>query len=346
MAYEIEGRLLEVCTCNVLCPCWVGEDPDDKTCDTVARLGHRQGDDRGRRCRGADDRRVRPHPRNILIAAVLEGRDLRRRPSDGRAGRRAAQAVHRPARRRRSPTSQALIGEVVAVERAPITFSVEGGKGRLAIGELVDADMAPFVGATGEQTMLSETVFSTIPGSPVYAARRAGTPATARATGIPERRPEGQQRPPGPLPLRGLTGDRRCSPRPPPRSAARPARPGRGARRPVARRVVAPLSPGRRRRRALPAPRRAGSGAAAGRGRAVHRRLGADDPRDDAAVEHPAGGDVRGMVRRRPDRRRAGRRAAGRLPARLGGVGLGAWVLDRAIHAAVDALPWLAAHPR
>jgi hypothetical protein len=21
--YEVEGRLLEVCTCNTLCPCWV-----------------------------------------------------------------------------------------------------------------------------------------------------------------------------------------------------------------------------------------------------------------------------------------------------------------------------------
>jgi predicted metal-binding membrane protein len=28
------------------------------------------------------------------------------------------------------------------------------------------------------------------------------------------------------------------------------------------------------------------------------------------------------------------------------GVGLGAWVLDQAIHAAVDALPWLGAHPQ
>src|SRR6266511_4706935 len=35
MAYEIEGRLLEACTCNVLCPCWVGQDPDGGTCDGV-----------------------------------------------------------------------------------------------------------------------------------------------------------------------------------------------------------------------------------------------------------------------------------------------------------------------
>ncbi len=35
MAYEVEGRLLEVCDCNVLCPCWIGEDPDNGTCDAV-----------------------------------------------------------------------------------------------------------------------------------------------------------------------------------------------------------------------------------------------------------------------------------------------------------------------
>ena len=43
MAYEIEGRLLEVCTCNVLCPCWVGEDPDYKTCDTTIAWGIEKG---------------------------------------------------------------------------------------------------------------------------------------------------------------------------------------------------------------------------------------------------------------------------------------------------------------
>ena len=64
-----------------------------------------------------------------------------------------------------------LIGEVVAVERSPIEFSVQGGKGRLTIGKIVDADMAPFVGATGNPTTLAETVFSTVPGSPVYASK-------------------------------------------------------------------------------------------------------------------------------------------------------------------------------
>ncbi|MFZ0018835.1 MAG: DUF1326 domain-containing protein, partial [Acetobacteraceae bacterium] len=35
MAYHLEGRLLEVCDCRVLCPCWIGEDPDNGTCDSA-----------------------------------------------------------------------------------------------------------------------------------------------------------------------------------------------------------------------------------------------------------------------------------------------------------------------
>src|SRR5208283_1835748 len=35
MAYQLEGKLLEVCDCNVLCPCWIGEDADNGTCDAV-----------------------------------------------------------------------------------------------------------------------------------------------------------------------------------------------------------------------------------------------------------------------------------------------------------------------
>ena len=49
MAYDIEGRLLEVCTCNVLCPCWVGEDPDDRPATPTLAWGIDDGHDRGRR---------------------------------------------------------------------------------------------------------------------------------------------------------------------------------------------------------------------------------------------------------------------------------------------------------
>jgi hypothetical protein len=64
-----------------------------------------------------------------------------------------------------------LIGEVVAVERVPISFTVEAGKGTVKIGGVGEATMTPFQGATGQTTQLAETVFSTISGSPAYASK-------------------------------------------------------------------------------------------------------------------------------------------------------------------------------
>ena len=64
-----------------------------------------------------------------------------------------------------------LIGEVLAVERAPITYAVAQGKGRLAIGESVEADIEPYRSRSGEVTTLNESIFSTIPGSPAYVSK-------------------------------------------------------------------------------------------------------------------------------------------------------------------------------
>jgi hypothetical protein len=64
-----------------------------------------------------------------------------------------------------------LIGEVVAVERSPITFEVKEGKGNLRIGSVADCEMEPFRGPNGDVTTLHDSIFSTIPGSPAYVAK-------------------------------------------------------------------------------------------------------------------------------------------------------------------------------
>ena len=184
MAYDIEGRLLEVCTCNVLCPCWVGEDPDNKTCDTVIAWGIEKGSIEGVNVDGLIMAVSAHIPKNILIPkswkavvfvddrATPEQEGAMIRLFTGQLGGAVADLA-------------GLIGEVVAVERSPITFSVEGGKGRLTIGNLVHAEMAPFVGATGNPTTLAETVFSTIPGSPVYASKASQFTKDGSPHGIP-----------------------------------------------------------------------------------------------------------------------------------------------------------------
>lgn len=66
-----------------------------------------------------------------------------------------------------------LIGEVVSLEKTPIQFDVQGGKGTLKVGNAeagnsAFAELEPYKNATGATTTLADTVFSTVPGAPVF----------------------------------------------------------------------------------------------------------------------------------------------------------------------------------
>ncbi|MFL5777856.1 MAG: DUF1326 domain-containing protein [Chloroflexota bacterium] len=184
MAYDIEGRLLEVCTCNVLCPCWVGEDPDGGTCDSALAWHIDGGAIDGVDVTGRTVALSVHIPGNVLTpaswkAAVFvddgttdEQQDVLLKVFTGQMGGAIADLA-------------GLIGEVVSVERVPITFTVDGGRGRLTVGSTADAEITPYTGATGNPTILSETVFSTIPGSPVYASKSDFFTRDGTAHGMP-----------------------------------------------------------------------------------------------------------------------------------------------------------------
>ena len=166
MAYHLEGRLLEVCNCRVLCPCWIGEDPDNGTCDTIVGWHFDKGDIEGVDVGGSTIVAIAHVPGNILQgnwrAAIYINDDASKAQEEailkvytGKLGGPVADLV-------------ALIGEVVSVERAPITFDVHGGSGTIKIGDVAYAELDPYMGATGGKTTLIDTVFSTVPGAPVF----------------------------------------------------------------------------------------------------------------------------------------------------------------------------------
>ena len=66
MAYRLEGRLLEVCNCRVLCPCWIGEDPDFGTCDTIVAWHFDKGTINGVDVSGRTIAMIAHVPGNIL----------------------------------------------------------------------------------------------------------------------------------------------------------------------------------------------------------------------------------------------------------------------------------------
>lgn len=166
MAYKLAGRLLEVCNCNILCPCWVGEDPDNGTCDSVLAYHFDSGSIDGVDVSGLTLAIAAHIPGNVLegnfrvILFVDEQASAEQEHSllqvyRGDAGGPIAEFVQ-------------LFGEVVAVRRVPITFTVDQGKGKLVVGRTASADLEPYLGPAGKPTTLVESIFSTIPGSPAY----------------------------------------------------------------------------------------------------------------------------------------------------------------------------------
>jgi hypothetical protein len=169
MGYHIQGDLLEVCDCNVLCPCWIGEDPDNGICQSVNAYRIAKGEIDGVDVSGL----------TMAVACLIPGNVLRakwriiRYVDDGATPEQEAALLAAFRGEKGGPLADLanLVGEEVDTRRAPITFTVEEGKGRLAIGDVVMAEMEPYRGPTGEVTTLVESIFSTIPGSPAYVSK-------------------------------------------------------------------------------------------------------------------------------------------------------------------------------
>jgi len=164
--YHLEGRLLEGCDCRVLCPCWIGEDPDNGTCDSVLAYHFDAGTIDGIDVAGRTVAMVSHIPGNVLngnfrVALYLdEGtsdvqQDALLKVYTGKLGGPVAELAK-------------LVGEVVGIERVPIRFDVQGGSGTLTIGDVSHAELEPYKGPDGSTTTLTNTIFSTVPGAPVF----------------------------------------------------------------------------------------------------------------------------------------------------------------------------------
>lgn len=182
MPYHLEGRLLEVCDCRVLCPCWIGEDPDRGTCDTIVSWHFDKGTIDGVDVAGTTIAIIAHLPGNILkgnwrVAVYVSDNATDKQQEallkvyTGKLGGPVADLVK-------------LIGEVVSVERVPITFAVQGGKGTIKVADVAYAELEPYQGATGGTTTLSDTIFSTVPGAPVFVGKSPHYRSKNKALGI------------------------------------------------------------------------------------------------------------------------------------------------------------------
>lgn len=169
--YDLEGSLLEACSCGVLCPCWVGADPDGGTCSSFNAYRFDRGVIRGLDVSGLSFINVCYIPGNVLapgswkVVSFVDDRATDEQHAaildayHGRLGGPLADLA-------------GLVDEVLGVERAPIVHEIRDGKGTLRISDVVAAEMEPFRSPDGATiTTLRDSLFSTVPGSPAYVAR-------------------------------------------------------------------------------------------------------------------------------------------------------------------------------
>ena len=167
--YQLEGSLLEVCNCDTLCPCWIGDDPDNGYCQSVVAYNLTKGTINGIDVSGLTLIGVVYIPGNILEGnwkqAVLvddratdEQMDVMLQCFGGALGGPLADLAQ-------------LIGERVSIERAKIEHEIVDGSGTLKVEGKIDCTMQPYRGPDGSITTLNNSIFSTVPGSPAYVSK-------------------------------------------------------------------------------------------------------------------------------------------------------------------------------
>jgi hypothetical protein len=166
VAYDLEGSLLEVCTCEVLCPCWIGEDPDGGDCLSVVAYHFDRGTIRGVDVGGLTLVSTVHIPGNVLAgnwkqvvivddSASEEQAEAMLDAFTGKLGGPLADLAQ-------------LVGERVEIRRAPISHQIIDGAGVLRVGDYIEAEIHPYRGPDGSITTLNNSIFSTVPGAPAY----------------------------------------------------------------------------------------------------------------------------------------------------------------------------------
>ncbi len=169
--YTLEGQILEACSCNAPCPCWIGEDPDGGACDSFVAYNIERGEIQGIDVSGLTLLKVVYIPGNVMAGnwrAVVyvdakgtpEQQQALIKVFNGELGGAIADVAK-------------MVGELLDVRIAPIEYHIHEGKGTIKIGHVLESEMEPYRGPNGEPTKLVDPVFGSIPGSPAYIAKAA-----------------------------------------------------------------------------------------------------------------------------------------------------------------------------
>src|ERR671931_132956 len=128
--YQLQGTLLEACTCDVLCPCWIGEDPDGGTCQSIMAYHLDGGTIDGVNVSGLTLAAVVFIPGNVLAGNWKQAVFVDDRASEEQE--QALLAAFGGVLGGPLGDLAQLIGERLAVTRAPISHEGVEGKGTIS----------------------------------------------------------------------------------------------------------------------------------------------------------------------------------------------------------------------
>lgn len=159
MAYRLEGSSLEACTCEEYCPCWSGYENegcatvlswhiDNGTIEGVDVSGRAVGVVANIPCSSATNQGAASATLYVDDEATPEQEEALVSAWTGKLGGPVGDLAQ-------------LFGEVTSAGRAPITFSVDGVKGTLAIGQEIEADTTPLWEAEGRGHTIHGNALST-----------------------------------------------------------------------------------------------------------------------------------------------------------------------------------------
>ena len=169
MAYELRGQFLEACDCNVMCPCWFDQDPDENECTgmvawyveqgeidgvdvsglTVVSVSHHGGHRRGARARVAlfTDERASDEQGRVLTDCFT-----------GKLGGPLKELAE-------------MTDEVGSAARAAISFGNDGGSTKVSAGPAVTAEMQPLTAETGRIITVADGALAVLLGTPAEVGR-------------------------------------------------------------------------------------------------------------------------------------------------------------------------------
>jgi hypothetical protein len=163
--YQLLGSFYEACDCYSICPCWTGSNPDEGQCTGIFTWDIEQGSIDGVDVAG------------LRAVSVSHHAGFR----DDEARQRVVIIIDDTATQRQTDALVAaftgslggplqeladLLGELLAVEHAPITLRHEGRLTTLSVGRRILVEGTTSEGPSGRLTTLTDGTLSNVLGSP------------------------------------------------------------------------------------------------------------------------------------------------------------------------------------